>query len=107
VGVAGAQPRPRARHLGRISDRPRPREEALYDATTLARLREHHVTLAEAELADISISAYDAAQRSGEVYPSPRLIELARVVKDGVPTWRVTTYDTGSGVQSEVILESE
>jgi hypothetical protein len=82
-------------------------EEALYDATTLARLQEHHVTLAEAELADISISAYDAAQRSGEVYPSPRLIELERVVKDGIPTWRVTTYDAGSGVQSEMILEAE
>lgn len=75
-------------------------QEALYDAGTLARLDTRSVTLTEAELADIRVSAYDAAQLSGEVYPSPRLIELQRVVADGNPTWRITTYDTETGAQS-------
>lgn len=81
--------------------------EAFYDASTFARLQEHHVTLTDAELADLGVGAYGAAQLSGEVYPSPRLIELKRVAEDGRPTWRITTYDTETGVQSEVTLEAE
>jgi hypothetical protein len=81
-------------------------QEALYDASTLARLQEHHVTLTDAELAALDVGAYGAAQLSGEVYPSPRLIELERVVEDGRPAWRVTTYDTETGVQSVVTLEA-
>jgi hypothetical protein len=82
-------------------------QEALYDASTLARVREQHVTLTDRELAELSISAYDAAQLSGEVYPSPRLIELERVEKDGRPAWRITTYDTETGAQSVVTLGAE
>lgn len=82
-------------------------QEALYDASTLALVQEHHVTLTDAELADMGVGAYGAAQLSGEVYPSPRLIELERVLEDGRPAWRITTYDTETGVQSEVTLEAE
>ena len=82
-------------------------QEALYDASTLARLQEHHVTLTDAELAELDVGAYGAAQLSGEVYPSPRLIELERIVEDGRPAWRITTYDTETGVQSVVTLEAE
>ena len=85
--------------------------EGLYDASTLSVLQEREVALTAAELAgsgDLdAISAYGAAQRSGEVYPSPRLIELARVsVGDGA-VWRITTYDTETGVQSTVALDSD
>lgn len=78
--------------------------EALYDASTLTIVQDHHVTLTDAELADIGVGAYHAAQLSGEVYPSPRLIELERVVDDGQPAWRITTYDTETGVQSETTV---
>lgn len=82
-------------------------QEALYDASTLALVQKHHVMLTEAELAQASVGAYDAAQLSGEVYPGPRLIELERVVEDGRPAWTVTTYDTETGVQSVVTLEAD
>ena len=75
--------------------------------STLALVQKHHVMLTEAELAQASVGAYDAAQLSGEVYPGPRLIELERVVEDGRPAWTVTTYDTETGVQSVVTLEAD
>lgn len=82
-------------------------QEALYDASTLALVQKHHVTLTEAELAELSVGAHDAAQLSGEVYPGPRLIELERVMEDGRPAWTVTTYDTETGAQSVVTLEAD
>jgi hypothetical protein len=91
--------------LGESVTEPDRGQEALYDASTLALVQKHHVTLTEAELAEVSVGAYDAAQLSGEVYPGPRLIELERVVEDGRPAWRVTTYDSETGVQSVVTLE--
>ncbi|PZT86208.1 MULTISPECIES: hypothetical protein [unclassified Microbacterium] len=81
-------------------------QEALYDASTLAVKQKRHVTLTEAELADLGVSAYAAAQLSGEVYPSPRLIELALIMQDGRPAWRITTYDTETGLQSEVTVDA-
>lgn len=81
-------------------------QEALYDASSLAVLQKRQVTLTEAELADLGVSAYAAAQLSGEVYPSPRLIELALIMQDGRPTWRITTYDTETGLQSEVTVDA-
>lgn len=78
--------------------------ESLVDARTLAVVRQHHVTLADAELVGGGVSAYDAAQLSGEIYPTPRLIGLERLMDDGRPAWRITTYDTKTGVQSAIIV---
>jgi hypothetical protein len=80
--------------------------ESLLDATTLAVVDEHHVTLSDAELAPVDVSYYDAAQLSGETYPSPRLIELQREMGNGRPVWDITTYDTGTGVQSTVRVDA-
>lgn len=85
--------------------------EALYDASTLAVVREQQVTLTAAELEGADepgrISAAGAARQSGERYPSPRLIELARVEADEGSVWRVTMYDTETGMQSTVVLDSD
>jgi hypothetical protein len=79
---------------------PKRGREALIDASTLALITHHAVELSEAELAEPEVSYYDAAQLSGEQYPSPRLIELSRDMDAGRPVWRITTYDTETGIQS-------
>ncbi|WP_345439338.1 hypothetical protein [Microbacterium gilvum] len=69
--------------------------EALVDAATLELVVQRHVTLTEAEMAESGVSAYDAAQRSGEEWPAPRLIELERRMADGHAVWDVTVSDEG------------
>ncbi|MBF4615696.1 hypothetical protein [Curtobacterium sp. VKM Ac-1376] len=71
--------------------------EALIDATDLALVQKHDVTLTSAEADVTKLSYYDAVQQSGEGYPGPRLVELKRVVEERQAAWRVTTYDTGDG----------
>lgn len=82
-----------------ITDPDRARE-ALIDASTLTLVDERHVVLTEAELAGVEMGAYEAAQLSGEVYPSPRLIGLTQKSEDGRTVWEITTYDTETGVVS-------
>ena len=77
----------------------RPREstrgrEALVDASTLALVNQREVELSEAELAEPGVGPYEAAQLSGETYPSPRLIGLELTTVDNHSTWSITTYDT-------------
>lgn len=83
----------------------RPREssrgrEALVDASTLKLVKHHEVELSEAELAELRVGPYTAAQLSGETYPSPRLVGLELVLVDNHPTWKITTYDTETGAIS-------
>lgn len=83
--------------LGESNAEPTSGVEALVDATDLSLVRRHEVTLTKAEATGTDTSYYDAVKASGEEWPGPRLVELVRVVDDGRPTWRVTTYDTEDG----------
>lgn len=74
--------------------------EALVDATSLALVRRHDVTLTDAESAPTDVSAFEAAQSSGEEYPGPRLVELERIDDGGAAAWRVTTYSPDTGALS-------
>ena len=80
--------------------------EALIDASTLRLVQDQHVTLTDAELGQIGVSNYDAAQLSGEVYPSPRLVALERGMEDCDVVWRITTYDTETGTQSVTTVDA-
>lgn len=69
--------------------------EAIVDVRTLQVIASHDTELSEAEQ-QVGTSAYDVVQQSGEQWPSPLVIELARVVEGGQPVWRVTTCDTAT-----------
>lgn len=92
--------------LGESITEPDRGREALVDASTRVLVATHHVTLTDAELAAVEVSAYDAAQLSGEIYPNPRLVELELQMVDGEPTWRITTYDTETHVQSVISVSA-
>lgn len=93
--------------FGERRDDPTRGREALLDATDLDLVRERTVTLTAAEATGSDVSAYDAAQRSGEAWPGPRLVELELRTEDRVPVWRVTTYDTDSGALSTTTLRDD
>lgn len=69
--------------------------ESVVDVRTLETLSSQEAELTPAEQ-QAGTTAYDAAQQSGEQWPSPLIIEMARVVEDGEALWRVTTCDTGT-----------
>jgi hypothetical protein len=79
-------------------------KEALLDAERLETVTSRAVELTDAELSVPSLSAAEAAQRSGEEYPSPRLIELERVLEDGRAVWSVTVEDTETAERSETTI---
>ena len=83
----------------RTKESPRGRE-ALVEARTLELVNQREVELSETELAELSVSYYEAAQLSGETYPSPRLVGLERATGDNRPAWKITTYDTETGAVS-------
>ncbi|MGV2900798.1 hypothetical protein ACNPM4_03890 [Microbacterium sp. AGC62] len=70
--------------------------ESLVDVRTLEVLSTGETELTEAEQQLNGSSAYTAAQLSGEEYPSPLIVEMARVMDDGAPVWQLTTCDTAT-----------
>ena len=89
----------------------RPREstrgrEALVDARTLELVNQREVELSEAELAELPVGPYEAAQLSGEAYPSPRLVGLERAFVDNRPAWKITTYDTETDAMSVISIDA-
>lgn len=90
--------------LGEQVDDPSYGKESLVDVKTMETLATHQVELTEAEQQMVGIGAYEAAQRSGEQWPSPLIIEMARVVESGAPVWRITTCDTDTNEQSVMFL---
>ncbi|WP_206516642.1 hypothetical protein [Microbacterium oxydans] len=68
--------------------------ESLVDVRTLEVITTGETELTEAEQQMNGSSAYSAAQLSGEEYPSPLIVEMARVMEDGSPAWRLTMCDT-------------
>lgn len=88
-----------------VADQTRGRE-ALIDASTLKLVKQHEVELTEAEQSDVKVSYYDAAQLSGETYPSPRVVGLERTLKDGHSAWTITTCDTSTGRISVAVVDA-
>ncbi|GAA5197701.1 hypothetical protein [Microbacterium jejuense] len=80
-------------------------KESLVDVRTLEPVSTHETELTEAEQQLTGSGAYDAAQASGEQWPSPLIIEMARTMDDGTPKWRITTCDTATNEQSVMTLD--
>lgn len=79
-------------------------KESIVDVRSMQTLASHEVVLTEAEQQTGGSGAYDAAQLSGEEWPSPLIIEMARVIQSGSPVWRITTCDTETNEQSVMTL---
>lgn len=70
--------------------------ESLIDVGTHEILASGDVELTAAEQRRDGTSLFEAALDSGERWPSPLIIEIARVADGAGPTWRVTTCDTAT-----------
>lgn len=90
--------------LGEQKDDPSFGRESVVDVRTLETLASHEVELTQAEQQLSGSSAYDAAQRAGEQWPSPLIIEMARVMESDEPVWRITTCDTATNQTTEMTL---
>ena len=82
--------------FGEPVDDPSFGKESLVDVRTLEVLATAETELTEAEQQLNGDSAYSAAQNSGEVWPSPLIVEMARVMDDGSPAWQLTMCDTAT-----------
>ncbi|PRB14146.1 hypothetical protein [Microbacterium sp. MYb62] len=82
--------------FGERVDDPSFGRESLVDVRTLEVIATGETELTEAEQQMNGDSAYSAAQLSGETYPSPLIVEMARVMEDGSPVWRLTLCDTAT-----------
>jgi hypothetical protein len=82
--------------FGERVDDPSFGRESLVDVGTLEVIATGETELTEAEQQMNGSSAYSVAQLSGEEYPSPLIVEMARVMKEGSPTWQLTMCDTAT-----------
>ncbi|WP_460797821.1 hypothetical protein [Microbacterium sp. GXF0217] len=89
--------------FGERVDDPSAGQETLLDVRTLANISEHEVELTEAEQST-GTGALLAAMQSGETWPSPLIIEMARVMEDGSAVWRITTCDTSTNEHSVITI---
>jgi hypothetical protein len=78
--------------------------ESLVDVRTLEPIATHEVELTDAEQRPPASTALEAAQQSGEQWPSPLIIEMARVMDGDEPVWQVTTCDTETNLHSVATL---
>lgn len=90
--------------LGEQKDDPSYGRESIVDVRTLETLASNEVELTEAEQQPSGSGILDAAQRSGEGWPSPLIIEMARAMEGGESKWRITTCDTETNEHSVKIL---
>ncbi|KQV02312.1 hypothetical protein ASC55_08470 [Microbacterium sp. Root322] len=90
--------------FGERVDDPAFGRESLVDVRTLEVITTDETELTEAEQQMNGSSAYSAAQLSGEEYPSPLIVEMARVMEDGSPAWRLTMCDTATNEMTVTTL---
>lgn len=90
--------------FGERVDDPAFGRESLVDVRTLEVITTGETELTEAEQQMNGNSAYSAAQLSGEEYPSPLIVEMARVMEDGSPAWRLTMCDTATNEMTVTTL---
>lgn len=86
--------------LGEQKSDPSYGKESIVDVRTLETLASHEVELTEAEQQPSSHGILDAAQRAGESWPSPLIIEMTRAIEGGGSKWRITTCDTETNEHS-------
>ena len=91
--------------FGERLDDPSYGKESIVDVRTMQVVASHETELTEAEQRMLGTSAFAAAQLSGEQWPSPLIIEMARVMEDGTPTWRITTCDTATNEHSVTTVD--
>lgn len=91
--------------FGEPVDDPSFGKESLVDVRTLEVIATGETELTAAEQQMDGISAYSAAQLSGETYPSPLIVEMARVMKDGTPSWQLTMCDTATNEMTVTTLD--
>ena len=91
--------------FGERVDDPSYGKESIVDVRTMQVVASHEAELTEAEQRMLGTSAFAAAQLSGEQWPSPLIIEMARVMEDGTPTWRITTCDTATNEHSVMTVD--
>ncbi|MGU3643347.1 hypothetical protein ACLBXX_00145 [Microbacterium sp. C23T] len=91
--------------FGERVDDPSYGKESIVDVRTMRLIASHETELTEAEQRMLGTSAVAAAQLSGEQWPSPLIIEMARVMEDGTPTWRITTCDTATNEHSVMTVD--
>lgn len=77
--------------------------ESIVDVRTFEIRYSGDAQLTEAEQSTGS-GALLAAMESGEQWPSPLIVEMARVMDDGAAVWRITTCDTATNELSEQII---
>ncbi|MEZ3160192.1 hypothetical protein AB1K54_06525 [Microbacterium sp. BWT-B31] len=80
-------------------------KESLVDVRTLETLATHQVQLTEAEQHESGSGAWGAAKLSGEQWPSPLIIEMARVMQGETAVWRITTCDTETNEQHVMTVD--
>lgn len=90
--------------FGERVDDPAFGRESLVDVRTLEVITTGETELTEAEQQMNGSSAYSAAQLSCEEYPSPLIVEMARVMEDGSPAWRLTMCDTATNEMTVTTL---
>ncbi len=78
--------------------------ESLVDVRTLTMISTRDIELSAAEQQS-GTSAYEAAQHSGEEWPSPLIVEMARVAEGERSVWRITTCDTATGQLSAATFD--
>jgi hypothetical protein len=91
--------------FGERVDDPSYGRESLVDVRTLETITTHNVELTDAEQQMRGTSASAAARLSGEQWPSPLIIELARVMENEAAAWRITTCDTETNEYSVVTVD--
>lgn len=78
--------------------------ESIVDVRTMEALESREIQLTEAEQS-AGNGAYAAAHASGEKWPSPLIIEMARVMDDGAAVWQITTCDTATNEQTVMTVD--
>lgn len=77
--------------------------EVLRDVETSEIIATQEVELTEAEQ-NVTTSAYAAAQESGETWPNPLIVEMARVMDDRHAVWQLTMCDTATNDLSVITV---
>jgi len=77
-------------------DDPSSGRESLVTTRDLQMLSTHEVSLTEAEQQPTASGALAAAMASGETWPSPLIIDMARVTEGSRAVWQITTCDTAT-----------
>lgn len=80
--------------------------DAEIDAVDSETVSSRHIRLDDEQLVEHRVSALEAADLSGEAYPSPRLVSLWLTTRNGEPIWTVTLYDNVSAETTDLTIDA-